>query len=318
MKATMRAAVLTAVLAAGIALCSAHPRAHAEAPRVVVTIKPVHALVAHIMEGVAQPDLLVKGQSSPHTYALRPSETRTLYAADAFFRISDGIEPFTAKLVGALPGRVSVISLINAPDLQRLPRRTSTTFETHHHAGHDHDKHDDADAMDGHVWLDPVNARSLARHIQTVLSKRFPPYDAAFKRNWHSLDEKLADLDTSIAAELAPLKDKPFVVYHDAFQYFEHRYELKAVGSIYVSQDIAPGAKRLSDLRRQIAQTKAVCLFAEPASDPRMLNTIAEGSTLRTGVLDAEGLALEAGPELYFNLMRGLAKGLKDCLAPGT
>lgn len=302
------------VLVAALALSAPQSAAYAEAPKVVVTIKPVHALVAHVMQGVAEPELLVKGQASPHTYALRPSESRALFTADAFFRISDSMEPFTTKVVGALPGTVTVISLLDTPDLHKLPRRQGTTFEHHSHGGHDHH----ADALDGHVWLDPGNARAMARHVEAVLSKRFPPYRATFKRNRETLDRKLAELDRDIATRLASLKGKPFAVYHDAFQYFEHRYGLNAVGSIFVSQDVTPGAKRLSDLRRQIAKLNAVCVFAEPNSDPRMINTIVEGSKVRAGVLDAEGVALEPGPELYFDLMRGIVKGLKDCLAPGA
>ena len=303
-------------LAAGLALAAGDGRA--EPPKVVVTIKPIHSLVAQVMEGVAAPELLVKGQSSPHTYALKPSESRALHTADAFFRVSDGIEPFSAKIATALPGTVSVISLLDAPGLHKLARRTGTTFAGHSHDGHE-DDHKDADGdVDGHVWLDPENARALARHIETTLGKRFPPFAAHFKRNREALDGKLAALDAELKAELTPLRNKPFVVYHDAFQYVEHRYALKALGAIYISQDVTPGAKRLADLRRKIAKLNAVCVFAEPQSDPRLLQAITEGSTARSGVLDAEGIGLEPGPNLYFQLMHGIAKNLRGCLAPGA
>lgn len=314
MKAIWQGVSLAATLLLGMA-----PTA-AEEPRVVVTIKPIHALVANVMEGVAVPELLVKGQASPHTYALKPSESRSLYVADAIFRVSDTIEPFTTKIKAALPATAAMISLASAPDIARLPRRTGTTFEDHDH-DHDHGVHhkdakDLAASSDGHVWLDPDNARAMARHINTVLAKRFPPHAARFRQNREALETRLKALDQELAALTAPLKGKPFAVYHDAFQYFEHRYGLKAVGSIFIAQDIAPGAKRLTDLRKQIAKLNAVCIFSEPQSDPRMLQAIVEGSSARTGVLDAEGLALEPGPDLYFELMRGLAKGLRTCLAP--
>lgn len=312
----MKAYWLGLALAAAWVLAAAEGRA--EPPKVVVTIKPIHSLVAHVMEGVAAPELLVKGQASPHTYALRPSESRTLHAADAFYRVSDGIEPFSTKIAAALPGRVSVISLLDAPGLHKLARRTGTTFAGHAHDRHEDDHKDAGGDVDGHVWLDPENARALAHHVETTLGKRFPPFAAHFKRNREALDGKLAALDATLRAELAPLKGKPFAVYHDAFQYFEHHYELRAVGAIYISQDVTPGAKRLADLRRQIAKLSAVCVFAEPQSDPRMLQTITEGSSVRTGVLDAEGIGLEPGPDLYFQLMQGIAKSLRTCLAPGA
>lgn len=312
----MKAFWLGLSLAAGSVLAAAGARA--EPPKVVVTIKPIHSLVAQVMEGVATPELLVKGQASPHTYALRPSESRTLHTADAFYRVSDGIEPFSTKIAAALPGRVSVITLLDAPGLHKLARRTGTTFAGHAHDGHE-DDHKSADGdVDGHVWLDPENARALARHIETTLGKRFPPFAQRFKHNREMLDGKLAALDAALRAELTPLKGKPFAVYHDAFQYFEHHYALRAVGAIFISQDLAPSAKRLTDLRRQIAKLNAVCVFAEPQSDPRMLQAITEGSPVRTGVLDAEGIGLEPGPDLYFQLMQDLAKGLRACLAPGA
>jgi zinc transport system substrate-binding protein len=156
----------------------------------------------------------------------------------------------------------------------------------------------------------------MAAYIEATLSKRFPPHAARFRENRKALDAKLQALDEELRNTTAPLKAKPFAVYHDAIQYFEHRYGLKAVGSILIAQDVAPGGKRLTDLRRQIAKLNALCVFAEPQSDPRMLQAVAEGSTARMGVLDAEGLALEPGPDLYFTLMRGLAKSLRACLAP--
>lgn len=314
----MKAYWQSIALAAGMLLSPIAARA--EAPRVVVTIKPIHALVAHVMEGVAVPDLLVKGQASPHTYALKPSESRSLYAADAIFRVSDGIEPFTTKIRAALPATASMISLLDAPGLEKLARRSGSSFENHDH-DHDHGARDAGNKspdgpIDGHVWLDPENARVLAVYIETSLSKRFPPFAARFSANRAALDGRLQVLDQELHAATAPLRGKPFAVYHDAFQYFEHRYSLKAVGSIILSPDVAPGAKRLTELRRQIAKLGVACVFAEPQSDPRMLQAIVEKSPARTGVLDAEGLALDPGPDLYFQLMRGIAKNLRACLVP--
>lgn len=303
---------------AGIGLAAS--TALADAPKVVVTIKPAHALVAEIMRGVAEPELLVKGQASPHTFALKPSDTRALHAADVLVRVADTVEPFTTKVLAALPASVGVVTLLEAPALHRLARRRDASFAAHDH-GHDdnhaHDKHAD-DQPDGHAWLDPANARAMARHIESALGQRFPGHAPAFQRNREALEAKLASLDAELAALVAPLGDKPYVVFHDAFQYFEHRYKLKPVGAIFVSPDIPPSGRRLRTLRRQVAALQAQCVFGEPYSDPRLLQTIVEGSNMRIGVLDAEGLALEPGPDLYFRLMRGLARSLRACLAPGV
>jgi zinc transport system substrate-binding protein len=280
----------------------------------VVTIKPIHALVAEVMRDIAVPELLVTGQASPHTYALKPSQARSLHEADVFFRVADRVDPFATKIAASLPGRVATVALLDAPDLVRLPRRLDAAFEDHAHGHAGNHKHDESD-VDGHVWLDPRNARAMARRIATVLGKRFPPFAERLERNRAGLDAKLAALDEELKTATAPIKDAPFAVYHDAFQYFEHRYGLKAVGSLLVSPDIPVSGKRLGDLRRRVARLKVACVFGEPQSDPRLLQSIVEGSPVRIGTLDAEGLALEPGPDLYFELMRNLARDLKACLA---
>lgn len=287
--------------------------AAAEPPRVVVTIKPIHALVAAVMKDVAQPELLVGGQASPHTYSLKPSQTRLLNDADVFFRVADRVDPFASKVAASLPGRVTTIALLDTPDLVLLHRRQDANFEAHAHTDDEDHKHD-ADEFDGHVWLDPENARALARRIGDVLGKRFPPFAAQFQSNRAALDARLVALDAELKAATAPVATVPFAVYHDAYQYFEHRYGLRAVGSLVVAPDVPISGKRLGDVRRQVAQLKAACVFGEPQSDPRLLQAIVEGTTSRTGILDAEGLALEPGPDLYVTLMRTLARDLRACL----
>lgn len=305
------------VLGLGVGLSLFASAALADAPKVVVTIKPVHALVAEVMRGVATPELLVKGQASPHTYALKPSETRLLHAADVFVRVADTVEPFAAKLSASLPASVTVVTLQDVPAVHRLPRRHSANFTSHDHA-HDHSHDDKGEATDGHVWLDPANARALASHVEGVLAVRFPAFAQTLHANREALEKRLIALDGELRVELSPLAGKPYIVFHDAYQYFEHRYNLNAVGAIFVSPDIPPSGKRLRTLRRQIALLQATCVFGEPQSDQRMLQTVVEGSTARTGVLDAEGLDLEPGPDLYFQLMRGLARNMRACLTPGA
>lgn len=308
------------VLALGVGLCLVASAGFADGPKVVVTIKPVHALVAEVMRGVATPELLVKGQASPHTYALKPSETRLLHAADVFIRVADTVEPFAVKLSASLPASVTVVTLQDVPSLHRLPRRHGANFSSHDHA-HDHSHDDDraaSDTTDGHVWLDPANARAVAAHVEGVLAARFPAFAQMLRANREALDARLTALDNELRTELTPLVGKPYVVFHDAYQYFERRYNLNAVGAIFVSPDIPPSGKRLRTLRRQIATLQATCVFGEPQSDQRMLQTVVEGSNARTGVLDAEGLDLEPGPDLYFQLMRGLARSMRACLTPGA
>ncbi len=291
--------------------------------KVVVTIKPLHALVAGVMAGVGTPDLLVQGASSAHTYALKPSDASALSRSDVFFRMSEAMEPFTAKLGKSLPKQVQFVTLQQSKGLKLLPRRTGTTFED---VGHDHDSgknhgrkhaHDhDHGTTDGHAWLDPDNAKVMVDRIVQVLSAKDKANASKFRANGDMLKSKLDDLAAELTGELAAAGKQPFIVFHDALQYFERRFGLKAVGSISVSPEVPPSAQRLSALRRKVMTLGAVCVLAEPQFDTRLVANLTEGTKARTGMVDPEGARIEAGPELYFTLLRNLARDLKACLAP--
>ena len=168
--------------------------------------------------------------------------------------------------------------------------------------------------MDGHAWLDPINAKTMADRIAQVLSAKDPAKAALYRTNADALKAKLDALDAELAKDLAPIAGRPFVVFHDALQYFERRYGLKAVGSIAISPEVAPGAKRLSALRSRVASLGAVCVFSEPQFDTRLADNVVEGTRARTGTIDPEGSRIEPGPDLYFTLLRNLAKDLRACL----
>lgn len=298
--------------------------------KVVATIKPIHALVAQVMEGVGAPTLLVQGAASPHTYALKPSDAKALNSADVFFRVSEAVEPFTHKIVTALPASVHTVTLADAPGIQLLDQRTGGTFEkhTHSHEGHDHADHgghDDHDhdahggtVRDGHVWLDPENARKMIAEIARVLAEASPANAETFKANAAKADTKLVELEAEISRDVAPLKDKPFVVFHDAFQYFEHRFGLTAAGSITVSPDVQPSAKRLTEIRQKLTSLATSCVFSEPQFQARLVAAVTEGTSARSGTLDPEGALVEPGPSAYDTLLRNLATGLKTCLSQGS
>ena len=300
------------------------PAAAAEQFHVVTTIKPIHSLAAAIMEGAGAPTLLVDGTASPHTFALKPSAARAILDAAVFIRTSPAIEPFTARIVETLPAPVTLVTLADTPGLTLLDRRTSPTFEPHDHGHDDHLDHDDdghvdhdhIEVKDGHIWLDPRNAALMADKIAAVLSTRDPAHAEVYAANTSRLKSRLAALETELASELAPLKSRPFIVFHDATQYFEARFGLSALGSITVSPEVQPSAKRLTALRGKIASLNAVCVFTEPYFNENLLHAVTEGSAVKSAPLDPEALALAPGPELYFTLMRALAAALASCLAP--
>ncbi len=324
---TLRGTLFSAVTVWAAVLCAAAAvlggslsgQALADDGRVVVTIKPIHSLVARVMEGVGMPLLLVDGQASPHSFSLRPSQVQAIDKAAVFIRVSERLETFTGKLVRALPDGVKLISLIDAPGVKVLEQRQSGTFDEHDHAegGGDH-RGDGHSIADSHIWLDPDNAKAIGSHVAEVLAERFPENAARFRANAEHLNAEIDALTKELTAATLPLRGKPFVVFHDAYQYFDRRFDLNAMGSITVSPDVQPSARRIIELRGKIRELNAVCVFAEPLFQQRLVAAVIEDSGARAGTLDPEGLGLAPGPQLYFTLMRNLALSLKSCLAPST
>ncbi len=327
-------------MAFGFALSSSSKAAGFEG--VVVSIKPLHSLVAAVMKGVDEPKLIVQGAGSAHSYSMKPSDADAMQKARVIFWAGPGLETFLAKPIETLGQGSEIVELGTAKGLKKLPFREGGPFEAHdhgeegghdqhHEGGHDHDHehpdshkshaehagHDHVHAdHDLHFWLDPDNAEALVTDIAARLSEIDPEHARLYQDNAKAYRAGLAALGKQVAAELEPVRGQPFIVFHDAYQYFENRFGLNAVGSITVSPEKAPGAARLRQINEKIVQSGAVCVFSEPQFESRLVNTIIEGTNAKTGVLDPLGADLEPGPELYPQLIRNLAKSLKDCLSP--
>jgi zinc transport system substrate-binding protein len=295
--------------------------------RVMASIKPVHSLVASVMQGVGEPALIVEGGASPHTYSLKPSQAAALQDADVVFWVGHELEAFLEKPLETLGSKAEAVSFLDVDGMTKLPFREGGPFESHDDengdahdhshdkkAGHAHDDHGHGE-FDAHAWLDPRNAAAFADAIAATLSQKDPSNAAAYAANAEALKEKLAALEAEIAATLEPVKGKGFIVFHDAYQYFEKRFGVTAAGSITVSPEVMPGAKRLEQVRDKVKELGATCVFSEPQFEPRLVSVVIEGTGARTGVLDAEGGTEAGGPDQYFQLLRNMAKSLRDCLA---
>ena len=286
----------------------------------MVTLKPVHSLVAEVMAGVGTPLLIVEGAASPHTFTLKPSAAKAIHEADVFIRVSPHVEPFTRKIAESLPPSVKIVTLSDIAGMTLLDQRHGGAFEKHEHDGAEagHAEHDDAphERKDGHIWLDPENAKLIVASVARVLAEAYPAEADRLRANAAGVAANIDKLAAEIQVEIEPAKTKPFVVFHDATQYFENRFGLAAIGSITVSPDVQPSAKRLTQVRKKIAELGAVCVFTEPAFQPNLVTAVTEGTKARSGALDAEGQMLTPGPGLYFKLMRDLARNLKGCLSP--
>ncbi|MGO4564828.1 zinc ABC transporter substrate-binding protein [Rhizobium sp. 2YAF20] len=304
------------ILSLAAALLFSNAAMAGEVPGVVVSIKPIHSLVAAIMDGVGKPDLIVEGAASPHTYSLKPSNARALEAAKVIFWVGPGMEAFLKKPLSALGSNAVIAELDKAPGIKKLKFREGGAFEADDDGDEPAaDAGNPAQQFDTHLWLDPMNAKAMAAEITTTLVAADPANALTYQGNQTALNDKLDALDREIVTALSPVKDKPFVVFHDAYQYFERRYGVRVAGSITVSPETIPGAARVAEIHDKVANLGATCVFAEPQFEPKLIDVVIEGTSAKSAVLDPEAATLKEGPELYFELMHGLVNSLKNCLS---
>ncbi|MCP4383523.1 MAG: zinc ABC transporter solute-binding protein [Hyphomicrobiales bacterium] len=298
--------------------------AHA-APDVVVSIKPIHSLVAGVMAGVGEPVLIMDGAGSPHTYSLRPSQAADLQNADIVFQVGKQLEAFLAKPIRTVGANAKVIALIDSPGLSTLPFRHADDFAGVAHqdvdrdeeatAGNLDERDHDHGSIDPHIWLDPQNAKALVSEIQRILTETDPDNAENYATNAAALKIRLDQLIADVEVALAPVAGRSFVAFHDAYRYFENRFGVHAAGTVTVSPEVMPGAARLAEIRERIGALSTTCVFAEPQFTPKLVTIVTEGSAAMAGVLDPLGTTLEAGPDHYFKLIEAMAQAMRDCLS---
>lgn len=276
---------------------------------VLASIKPLHSLVAAVMEGAGKPGLIVDGAGSPHAYSLKPSQAAEMEEAILIFWIGPQLEAFLEKPLETIAASANSVALMEAPGLTALEPREGGAFD-----GHDDHERDAHGHIDPHVWLDPQNAKVFVRQVAKALIAADPANASLYEANASKVSNRLDRLLAEVENTLGPVKGRPFIVFHDAFHYFENRFGIAAAGSIMVTPDIMPGAERMREIRGLIVELGAVCVFAEPQFAPKLIPVAIEGTGAKTGVLDPLGASLKNGPDLYFELIRALAGSIRECL----
>lgn len=320
-------------LLAALSLLAMLGTAHAETPRVVTTVQPVQQLVAAVTEGVTAPEQLVKGSASPHDYSLRPSDMRNLSDADVVFLIGPALESFLNKPLDNLED-TRVVVLMEAPGVEHLAIREGGAWEAHDDEhGHDEAHADDADGHDEthaedeahghdhdgsddtHVWLDPHNAKAMVNEIARVMGEIDSEHAETYQANAQAFGQALDAVDEQVRQTLAPVSDVPYVVFHDAYHYFEAHYGLSPIGSITVDPEQRPGAQRVQEIRDHIRQSGARCVFSEPQFTPALVQTLVADTGAGTGVLDPLGSETTPDGQGYLDNLTTLADALVTCLA---
>ena len=291
----------------------------ADVPQVTTDIPVTHSLVTRVMAGIGTPDLIVNRGASPHDYSLRPSNAASLEAADVVFWISNGLTPWLDDALNTLARNAKVIELMDAKGATVLPFRDGATFETHSHRhkhdedGHDEDEHATVN-IDPHGWLDPDNGKTWLDVIATELSKIDPENTDIYFDN---VSQGKTDIDAVISeidATLATFRGTNFIVYHDAYQYFERRFDVLAAGSISMGDVSDPSPARIAEIRQTVEELDMTCVFSEPQFNPELIATVVDGTKARARVIDPLGTRLALGADFYLNLLRNIAQTMASCL----
>ncbi len=289
---------------------------------VVASIKPIHSLVAAVMGGIGTPHLLLEAPSSAHHFTLKPSQARSLQAADIVFWVGPTMEQPLTKALATLAPQAQTLPLIESAGLVLINfDKVTPTHEKHDHEKHDHEKHDKHDEhakhddhlINPHIWLDPQNAKIMLGVIAARLAKADPENASTYAANADSMAARLATLETDITSQLASYSAAKFLVLHDAHVYFERRFGLRNYGAITTEPDVMPTASRVKALRDELREHRFDCIFTEPFLGQKAVALIAEGSKVSIGTLDPIASNLPAGAQLYPDLLMSYAKALQSC-----
>ena len=310
-----------------------------ETKGVITTIQPINSLVSAVIGNTGKSISLIPAEISPHEYKLKPSDAKKLQEGNIIFYVSNHLESSVTKVFENLPKNIKIINLMEESEINHLEIRDNEAWERHDHHGHDdhddhdkhgkkHDDHDDHDKHDKkhddhddheieddvHIWLSPDNAIKIITKVKKELSLYFPENANVYNQNATKFIAKINNLKKELTQELSPIKDKPYVVFHDAYQYFEKTFGLNAVGSVALEGDIASSPKQISFIKDKIVKLKASCVFQEPQFDSKLVKIVVEGTNAQIGTLDPLGVNVSGKEDFYLQLLRNMSKSLKECL----
>ncbi|MDA0148040.1 zinc ABC transporter substrate-binding protein ZnuA [Vibrio sp. LaRot3] len=276
----------------------------AQAQTILTSIKPIQMITAEITQGVSEPQVLLNSNTSPHDYAMRPSDVKKVVDADLVIWFGHDLEPFMEKVLEKQP------SVLTISDVDGLELREFGEEHDHHdHHGHDHGSHDP------HFWLGYKPTLQAAEAIKDRLTKVDPENATAYQANYDAFVKQYADKKQQVTAQLAAVNQEGYFVFHDAYTYFEKDYGLNSLGHFTVSPERKPGAKTLIKIRTALAESKAKCVFSEPQFTPAVVESVVRGSDAKIGVLDPLGTNIDVKPGSYFEFIDQLSASFSDCLS---
>ena len=297
-----------------------------ETTGVITTIQPINSLVSSVIGNTGKTISLIPSQVSPHEYKLKPSDIKKLQNANIIFFVSHHLETRMTKVFKNLPKNIKIINLMENSGIKNLAIRDNQAWERNDHQHknevkdrhykyskkhNDHNHYEKED--DVHIWLSPDNAVKIIQKVNKELSLIFPENDQIFKQNANQMITKIKQLKIELKNELSSIRDKPYVVFHDAYQYFENRFGVSSAGALTLNPDVLPGAKQIDAIQDLIQDKNIKCIFSEPQYNPKIIETLAADMKISTGIMDPLGAFIDQGPEMYQNLILDIANSLKDC-----
>jgi zinc transport system substrate-binding protein len=276
----------------------------ASASTILTSFKPIQMIVTELTQGVSEPDVVMNSNASPHDYALKPSDVKKIQNADMLIWFGPDLEAFLTKVAKSNDNLVTISEIpnINLREFGEDPH-------DHHHDGHDHGSHDP------HFWLGIDQVEVASSYISNKLVEVDPQNADVYKKNLEVFLSQLADKKRSIEAQLAPVKDKGYYVFHDAYSYYEDEFGLNKLGHFTVSPERKPGAKTLISIKKTLAKQDVQCVFSEPQFTPAVIESVVRGSSTQKGQLDPVGSDIEVGKGSYFEFLQQLTDSYTSCLS---
>lgn len=292
-------------------------------PNVVVSIAPLHSLMSEVMRGVGEPVLLIEGGQSPHSSYLAPSARRKIARADLLVWLDASFESSLAKAFSQATPETKVVGILAAPTIRKLPIRANGVWEV----GHQHHEADSSDhasddmpltitalKSDPHLWLSTQNAIEIVSILASEISQIDPQHAQQYASNRAQIIESIGKLKNTLTLDLRPVADVPYLVFHDAYHYFEDEFGLSPAGAVTLNPERKPGAKTIMAIKSLIVERDVRCLFSEPQFEPGLLRRLAEDEKIKTGVLDPLGSNFPPGIGQWYSLMRAMRDSLLSCL----
>jgi zinc transport system substrate-binding protein len=298
----------------GALLSGASAPAYAKSAIVVSTIRPINSLVAAVMDGVGTPTSLVPSNESPEFFLLHDQDERALRQVDLIFWVGPSLETSLARALADPEVGARIVELADTDGLLTFPPRHGGEWDQPPANRRPPGEGGGPGGADGHLWLDSDNAKLLVGRIASALTDVDFTNAEVYRMNAVALRKRIDAMDRELTQTMAPLRNRPFLLLHDDFQYFESRYGLQGVGSIVVDTD-ALSPDRLKEVAAKIARLHATCVIGDATTDNDQLRAIADAAKVKTARIDLYGGDLKEGPDLYFKAMKEIAAGFATCLS---